>query len=249
MKKDLWKDAPSMTVDAGTITAIITAVDTQSDYVTLDITPDGSVSSTARSADAVTMIRIVTPPRTVTGTICTERCTFPTGRFLAALKGLKGAVTIDCIPGCWRIGDGRFRTTLAVESRTDDPVRMPDLSFPASVMVCSDALRTLTSRTDAKEASAYRVTVSPDGLSVDASDSSTGLGTELTVPASECTLVEGSASAAYPWAPWAAFLKAVPKGSDVLIELDRDYPCRVSFAGEGWEGLWLVAPRIEEDGL
>lgn len=248
MKKDLWKDAPSMTMDAATLTAILTAVDTQSDYVTLDIAPDGSVSSTARSVDAVTLIRIVTPPGTMTGTLCTERCTFPTDRFIAALKGLRGNAVIDWIPGLWRVGDGRFRTSLAVEFKTDDPVRMPDLSFPASAMVNSDALRTLTSKTDVKNATAYTLRVSPDGLTIDSTDDSC-TGAELTVPASECTLVEGTASASYPWVPWTAFLKAVPKGSDVLIELDRDYPCRVSFAGEGWEGLWLVAPRIGDDDL
>ena len=243
-----WTTASVTTIDATALASVVAAVQTQAEYATFIFGADGSVTTTARSPDSVTLVRATLAPGSLTGTPDRECATFKLCDLASALKGLKGTATLEWLSGRVRIGDGRVRTVIALEGRDEDKLRIPDLDLSASVMIPAESLSALTGRTDPKVTSAYRFDVTPAGLTIDAADE-TGIGSDLTIPASDCIMIEGSARAAYPWKPWATFLKVIPKGTDILIELDIDYPCRVTFAGEGWEGLWMVAPRIEAEDL
>lgn len=248
MSRTDWTSASVTTIDATALASVLAVVRTQAEYATFIFGSDGSVTTTARSVDAVTLVRVTLAPGSLVGDPGRDRATIQLDKLLDALKGIKGPATIEWIPGRVRVGNGRVRTVIALEGTDEEPLRIPDLPLSVSVMVPVEALNALTSKTDAKSTAAFRFAIATDGLTVDAMDD-TGLGSDLFIPASECTLIEGSGRAGYPWKQWTTFLKVIPKGTEILIELDDDYPCRVTFAGEGWEGLWMVAPRIEAEDL
>lgn len=241
-----WSRADTAAIDGRAFASVVAAVSTQAEYATFAFAPDGSLTVTACSPDHVTMVKADMPAGAVTGRP-PARATFKLAQLADALKGLQSPVSIESVPGRVRIGDGRIRTVVPLEGIEDD-AKFPDLALPVTVVLPSDPLAALLSRAT-KETAACRLSVSPAGLDADMLDASTGIGSSLTIPASDCTYIEGTAYSAYPMKPWAAILRVVPKGADISVELADSYPCRVGCDGEGWSMTWLCAPRIEEEGL
>ena len=244
MKID-WSTAVPTPADATALAAALNVVRTQAEYATFIFEADRTVV-TARSSDSVTLVRVSMAKNLLSGP--NDSVGIKIDPWLEALKGLSGPVTIQWLRGMARIGDGRINTALALEDPSKDSARVPDLELSAYAMVPADRVLPLVVRTDARNCNCYRFAIGTDGLTVDATDDR-GIGPELTLAPSELTTVEGSASATYPWRPWAAMLKALPRGAELMVELDDDYPCRVTVESEGMTIVWLAAPMIVEDSL
>lgn len=231
-------------VDATALVEALTVAGTQDRDVTV-IPMGDSWRIAQRSSDSVAMVDL-----TLKG-VCKPVDGLPTEPFGIRIddwqKALKGVRTarVTMTPGRVRIVAGSLGTTLPLYP-CDQAPRTPALSLDAEVvMEVTDLLR-LTRATPAKSASAYRFTVTPEGLTVEAHDE-TGLGVDIAVTAADCVSCTGSASAAYPWTRWADMVRALPADSIISLSLSDDYPARVELSGEGWEGVWMVAPLITED--
>lgn len=128
----------------------------------------------------------------------------------------------------------------------DAPFRMPrQFEYSAHVGVLVDDLRDIASSADPSKVGTARVVIDDDGLTVNVLDSS-GEGQTLAVPPEECLSLEGAAAAGYNVRMLASLLKAVPRGSEVLIGMGDDYPMRLSVEGEGWSAWCILAPLVEE---
>lgn len=130
----------------------------------------------------------------------------------------------------------------------DAPFRLPrEFEYTAHASVLSDDLRDILSSADPSRVGTAKLVIDRDGLTVNVLDSS-GEGQMLTVPPEECISLEGEAAAGYNVRMLAALLKAVPRGSEILIEMGEDYPMRLTVEGEGWSAWCVLAPLIEEEG-
>ena len=233
-------------VRAGPLREALTVVATQDTDCTVTPLDDGGLRVSQRSVDGVSMAVVDLPG------ICTPVTGLPTEPFGIRMAPWIGALTAPTVrialsDGRVRLESGRVGTVLPLYPVGDVP-RAPRLEPTATAVVTSDDLMGLVRATPAKWSEAYRVAVSPDGVTVTAHDG-TGLGVDLTVPAADCVSCDGSATAAYPWTRWADMLRSLPRGTLVGLSLSDDFPCRVDVSGDGWEGVWMVAPFIEEDGM
>lgn len=77
----------------------------------------------------------------------------------------------------------------------------------------------------------------------------TGEGSVVSVPADECTFLEGSAVATYDMHMLKSGLDAFPKDALVTLSLSTDAPLTASWAGANWSMKWMLAPQIEPEAV
>lgn len=124
-------------------------------------------------------------------------------------------------------------------------VRPPSPELSTEFILGSDRLMKLVSKGDSKYGRML-LSVTPDMVTATI-DEETGLGVSLEVPAEECTLVLGEASAAYPISAWGPFLKSLPKGTLLDMQFDTNYPLVAKASFDGMDITWFVAPHLVED--
>lgn len=229
-------------VDAALLAQVLALVGTQTDEVTVTPSDDGW-SLIARSADLVTMtsVRICTPAITTS-----IGAPFAIGipAWQQALRG-QGEAVIDVSSGRAVVTVGEVTSTLPLYPDTTPP-REPQLDLPAGAYVPVSSVRRLVDVTDPKGPVGYRFSIGPSGLTI-ASHDEAGMGTAVRVPEDVC-VPEGAAQAVYPWKPWAAFVKALPRDTVLHVTMASDYPLRVDVdLADGVTAWWMVAPFIESE--
>ena len=167
--------------------------------------------------------------------------------FDAMLKAIRGdTLRVSQEDGLIIVKGGNVSTRI----RTlvpDAPFRMPrQFEYSSHVSVLVDDLRDITASADPSKVGTARIVIDRDGLAVNVLDTA-GEGQTLTVPPEECLSLDGTSAAGYNVRMLASLLKAVPRGSEVLIEGGDDYPMRLSVEGEGWSAWCVLAPLVSEE--
>lgn len=217
---------------------VLALISTQGDECTVIPMEDGW-HITLKSADNVSMCDALVKAEAFEGYSAGEAFCFtiaPVARALARTApseiAVGDAVTVS---GC----DLKVRLPrLAVM----DPPKVPQLAQDAQAIVPVKALTALTAERMPNDAE-LRIRVSAEGLTAEVADDR-GYGTSLEIPADRLTVLDGSASANYPLTHVGPILRALPKDSQVCLELSDDYPLTMSCVQDGWTAEMLVAPRI-----
>lgn len=76
------------------------------------------------------------------------------------------------------------------------------------------------------------------------SENDTGEGSVVSVPADDCSFLEGNAVATYDATMLKAGLGAFPKGALITLSFSTDTPLIASWAGANWSMKWMLAPQI-----
>jgi len=241
-----WTDAMATKTDAAKLSAMLSAVSSQTDRVNVAIGADGSVTVRAVSPDHVTMVGIDAEAGTVMGICSPVSFEADVNAWLAFLRRCKGDVAM-----LW-LGSSavqlRCRGVSAV-LRLDPPgpdVRIPSLSLEDQCVFDPAVLKDMAALVPKSSVAYWRMSLTPSGLNVSVrDDTGTGPGAELAAGDMDlCDVPSGQAEASFPRERWTDVLKALPSGA-IGLELGNDYPCRVTFGGVGWSGQWMCAPIIE----
>lgn len=130
---------------------------------------------------------------------------------------------------------------LPMASRSDR--RMPNLRLTAGFMCDMSPFRKVVGMS---KAAIMRLRLDRDGLELSSMDES-GCGPRMSVPAQDLQSCEGEACAGYGTVVLKDFLDKFPKGAEASVEFGDGLPLKVSFAVDGVEGMYMLAPMIEED--
>ena len=176
----------------------------------------------------------------------------PLGRFVvdaeamvAKLKNMGETTEVEMTHGGARMrfaSDG-FKDTMALfPVNEDSPRRMPRVALPAGCVCDLAPLRKVVKATDNQM---VRIDVSGEGVRMQSFDESL-CGPEAEIPAQSLMSVEGEGSAAYSTKSLEDFLSRFPKDAVASMELGNDLPLKMSFTVDGLEGVYFLAPWIEE---
>lgn len=135
----------------------------------------------------------------------------------------------------------RWRQRL--EDVDNTPIRIPELTYQAHCWVDkADLIR--AGRMAAMIDETIRLTLDDRTLRLSASNNAEDA--VMTVPDSEA---HGRARVLLPLDYWQSAVQAIPQnGSEIRLDLGDDKPVKLSIDGDGLlNGLYMIAPRIEED--
>ncbi len=175
-----------------------------------------------------------------------------TDDILKALKSMGKTFVLSTGPGgagMFRmVSDGMTVSLPELAAELVDP-RVPNLKRPDSAYarVPSAVFRKVIAAVDPKRVLQLRIALGPGGLTLTAADDSAA-GASVSVPAAECADLRAPAvcTAAYSLETWTEFIKALPAGMDMDLQLASDYPAAVGFGDAGWSGRWVIAPQISD---
>ena len=156
--------------------------------------------------------------------------------------------TLDIeVGGNIAIRSGRVRMTIP---RYDigDAFNWPAIAeFSAECIVSSDVLREMSDASP-DEADDMSMTIGEAGLSMASANDTATASAVIDVPAAECVMCEGTSQGRFAWLAWRAFLKGVPRGTELDMRTSDNYPLNVRFATQnGLQGEWVLAPGIVEE--
>lgn len=233
-----------MKVDVQTMRNAVTLAATQ--YPEVSVRPgSGGWDMVVLSPDHTTMVQMTVHKDAFTDYEVWDEFAFDTGDMLEALSTAKDGVDIDISTGRLVMrSDGmtyRRRILVPEEKRP----RIPSLDLSTHVVTPVDRLLQLISKGEKKHG---RVVMSTDIVSFCAAvEDEQGLGVTLEIPADECGVLEGGARSQYSVGSWAAYLKAIPKGTMLDITYDTDYPLVSRYSVGNLDTMWMIAPYIERD--
>ena len=142
---------------------------------------------------------------------------------------------------------GRVRMTIP-KYDIGEAVKWPPLEdFTSSCVVSSDVLRAMSDASP-DEADSVSIAISDAGLSLASTNDTATASAVIDVPDGEGAVCQGDATGRYAWLAIRTFLKGLPKGTELNIDMAINYPLSVTFVtGAGLRGEWLLAPWIVEE--
>ena len=174
--------------------------------------------------------------------------TFKVSEWQRAIRSLTGDVTVTYIDGRTVLSDTQYRFTIPVDGGEPTEVRVPQIQTTVDVMCEIKDLRGLMVA-DPKRSDGMSLTVTANGMVMTSEDERGGV--SYTVPQERCAILalppEGRVVTSYPLETFNEFMRAAPVDMGVGVRFARDLPLIVEFGGRGYDGMWLLAPRIEEE--
>ena len=116
------------------------------------------------------------------------------------------------------------------------------MSYSAGFVCDLDPIRRVV---DASKNMLTRISLDDGGLRVESLDD-LGCGPSCGMPRDALASAEGTARAGYSTQCLQAFASKFPKGAIASAEMGDDMPLSLSFALDGLEGAYFLAPIIEE---
>lgn len=145
------------------------------------------------------------------------------------------------------IRSGRVRMTIPKYDIGEAFNWPPIADFSAECIVSSDVIREMSDASP-EEADNLSMTIGEAGLSMASTNDTATASAVIDIPAAECVMCEGTAQGRFAWMAWRAFLKGVPKGTELDMRTSDNYPLNVRFTTQnGLQGEWVLAPWIVED--
>lgn len=212
---------------------------TQTDTVTMSPV-EGGVRMAAYRQDRIALIDLTIQT--------TEPIPTPIGvtvsEWSRVLRSISNDVTITYDGGRVTLeGDG-YRFVVANVDVAGHDVRIPEVPHTAETMIPVSELRRI-GVADTKRNDAMTFSVSSEGTRMSSYDDK-GLGVDITIP-QDVSISEGEGVSTYSLEAFVSFVRAAPADAVVTVTLAKDYPMTVVFGGRGYDGRWMLAPRIEEE--
>jgi len=159
------------------------------------------------------------------------------------------SATLDISSGALKVAIGRLRFTRGLEVPWEEYPRMPHQNLTAEVSAPADAFGEVIGAVSEKEAR-YREIVfalAGDVLTVTTSEDGQPFGeVAMELPRADALIMEGSGRAAYSHRAVREIFSAVPRGADVDVQFADDNIMLVSYAVEGADIVFALAPWVEE---
>lgn len=175
----------------------------------------------------------------------------PFGRFVvdsdtmvAKLKNMGETTEVEMTHGGARMrfaSDG-FKDTMALFPVYDSPRKVPAIDLPAGCVCDLTPLRKVVKAT---ENPMVRISIKDGKVTLQSFDESL-CGPEAEFPTPSLASVDGEASAGFSTKALEFLLSKFPKDVMVSMELGDDYPLKMSFTVDGTEGVYFLAPWVEE---
>ena len=162
--------------------------------------------------------------------------------WLRALRLTSGEVEIRK-KGNITITDGSYTFAMADMTVADTAVRVPDTQITTTVMLEAKELRAMLAA-DPRRSDAMLIHTDNKGVTLSSYDENM-VGMSYSVPADRCAIIEGEGDASYSLETFTEFVRTVPSDAVVEMRFAKDMPLKVAFGGRGYDGLWLLAPRVE----
>lgn len=237
-------------LDSRALHGMMEIVATQTEEANVRIGADGSMRMKACALDRVTLVEVTAEPGFVTGDWPEEPFGADLNSWMAALSpdAPGHEASIKWVDGAFRVTRGMF-TAMLREPMVADTLDIPSPEMSARVVLGARLLTALARATVKSPTDPWRFSLSDEGMSVSVEDGK-GEGVMLTVPPEslkEMVLDDGPVKSVYPAEAWRKIVRAVPPDAGMAIEMDSDYPCRVTVEGAGWKAVWMCAPRIEQE--
>ena len=165
-------------------------------------------------------------------------------RLRSALTGKEVIMSCD---GALVVGSGHMVSRIPLMEPEPCP-KVPSIDWTAHATILASDLRTIVRGTDPKKVQFVTLSIDGDGVKVESRDD-LGYGTTLSVPPEECVdlTVEVPAKATFGTDMMQRFLSNVPADAEVMLDMSKDYPMRISLAGSGWTCQWVCAPVIRDE--
>lgn len=160
-------------------------------------------------------------------------------------KGLKGDAVDVSIDTALIIAAGNTRTRMPLLTPEIPNQRFPSLSSDASATILADDFKSILKDADAKKVNHVILTISDDGVLLDATDDQ-GYGQMLRVPPEECLDIDSSTkvTSRFSLDLLGRFVKTLPAGAEIHLSASTDYPLLISLSLDGIEAEWVCAPVI-----
>lgn len=151
------------------------------------------------------------------------------------------------------IDDGSLSVRSGVTTRRtrllepdDASARVPSMDLTVGAILDSDLLRPAIGAFPEKRMSRLDISASPEGFSLAVGDERDSV--DVSVPADDMVslVCDSPALAHYPLGYWASLMRALPKGVQMELSFDTDYPCSVTVVHGCATLTWLCAPVIME---
>lgn len=230
-----------MIVSAPTLRTAMNLVATQTDEVTIRPADDGW-HITAVSADHVTLMNVVISGTAFEDYDVWETFAVKVDDILGALSSASETVDIDISSGRLVIKSNGLRYRRALLAPEENSPRIPALNVTTEVVTTVDRLLQVTAKGDVKYGQVV-MQVTPEMFTAAVEDEQ-GLGVTLEIPMDECTLLLGEARTLYPVNAWVPFLRALPKGAELDMQFDTNFPLMATYTSKEMTFMWMVAPHI-----
>ena len=161
-----------------------------------------------------------------------------------ALRSIEGDVTVISDNGLVTLSGGGYRFVVGDVTIDAGDVRLPDVPHTAETMVPISELRRI-GVADPKRSDSMSISVTPQGTVLSSYDDK-GIGVDAAI-SPEVSICDGDAASVYSLEAFVSFVRAAPADAVVTLSLAKDYPMTVTFGGRGYDGRWMLAPRIEEE--
>ncbi len=147
----------------------------------------------------------------------------------------------------FKVGNITRRMHLVDTSGINDP-KVPQLSLSAKVRIAVDELQQGI-RASETISDHIALTASPEGFELSCEGDTDSASLVVPKDKLERLEAEGTYCSLFPLDYFANLVKAIPAGTVVNIELDKDYPINIRFEIAEGKGRvdYLLAPRIESD--
>lgn len=216
-----------------------------------DLTSTVAKEMTFVPSDEGMRVTMVDPSHTM---ICSSTLSTPSpvqGRWAVEIDKLQQAlrgkeVSMSC-DGALVVQAGHMVSRIPLMEPEDAP-KVPSIEYTAHATILASDLRAVVRETDGKKVPFIALTIDGQGVTVESRDEM-GYGQTLAVPPEECLdlTVEVPARATFGTDMMQRFLKNVPNDAEITLDMSKDYPVRISLAGEGWSSEWVCAPVIQSD--
>lgn len=233
-----------MIVSAPTLRTAMNLVSTQTDEVTIRPADDGW-HIIAISKDHVTLMNVVISETAFEDYDVWETFAVKVDDILGALSSASETADIDISSGRLVIKSNGLRYRRALLSPEENTPRIPTLDMTAEIVTTVDRLMQVVNKGDAKYGQVV-LQVTPEMFTAAVEDEQ-GLGVTLEIPIGECTLLLGEARTLYPINAWVPFLRALPKGAELDMQFDTNYPLMATYTSKEMTFMWMVAPHIVEE--
>ena len=139
----------------------------------------------------------------------------------------------------------RFVRAIQAEYEELRSFRMLEFAAEAAVPMASLA-PLLSAPVDRVRWKSIAVRIGEGGVSMEVSEDDQDIGAvSMDIPAADCLVLSGEGRAVFSAERVFQVLGAVPRDAEADISLSTDYPMMVSFAVNGAQTRFMLAPRIE----
>lgn len=236
----------SVTADAQMLRAVFGAVATQADTVRIVPSEEGW-SMFARSADNVSMVGAEIPKESFDGYEVWGVTTVDCKDILEPLAKAKGPAVLDISTGRLVVKAGGMRFVRALQAEYEELRSFRMLEFAAEAAVPMASLAPLLSApVDRVRWKSIAIRIDEEGVSMEVSEDDQDIGAvSMDIPAADCLVLSGEGRAVFSAERVFQVLGAIPRDAEADISLSTDYPMMVSFAVNGAQARFMLAPRIE----